>query len=293
MLAHEFAQELIAVDIGNSRIKLGRFRGSSGLRTGQGDGGGGTGPILPEPGETLELPLANRSGEFDGARLAAWSDEHIAAAATWLVSSVHRGAAEHLGAAVRALAVERAASWPLRNLTYRDVPLTIAVDAPDRLGIDRLLAALGAEHLRARERAAIIVDLGTAITVDLVTTEGAFAGGAILPGLSMSARALEEQTDALPHVAIEGWREPPTPLGKATVPAIESGLFWGAVGAVRELVDQLSRGLAVPPDVFVTGGNARFVAEQLVASGALSVHHVPHLLLSGIALAHLANSAKS
>ncbi len=65
------------------------------------------------------------------------------------------------------------------------------------------MAALAANRLRQADRAAIVIDLGTAIKVDVVTSDGAFAGGAILPGLEMSARALDEQTDALPRVAVD------------------------------------------------------------------------------------------
>jgi type III pantothenate kinase len=200
------------------------------------------------------------------------------------VASVHRAAAEQLVATARGLKTPGASDRSFHLLTYRDVPLSIDVDSPERVGIDRLLAALAANHLRQSDRPAIVVDLGTAIKVDLVTAAGAFAGGAILPGLSMSARALEEQTDALPHVAIELWHAPPSPLGKATVPAIESGVFWGAVGAVRELVGHLSRGLKTPPDIFVSGGNAPLIVEQLRSSVPSPVTHVPHLVLSGIAL---------
>jgi type III pantothenate kinase len=283
MPPHEFAQDLIAVDIGNSWIKLGRFEGSIGAKA----------ATLPEPAATLELPLTNRGGEFDGKRLAAWCAENCAAGATWRVGSVHRGAAEQLAAVVNEVRLSTSRDQPFCLLTYRDVPLAIDVDSPERVGIDRLLGALAANYLRQRDRTAIVVDLGTAIKVDLVTAEGAFAGGAILPGLSMSARALEEQTDALPHVTVERWQAPPPVLGKSTVPAIESGLFWGAVGAVRELVGHFSEGLEAPPQVFATGGNSRLIVEPLKSGRILPVLHVPHLVLSGIALAHVADAAKA
>jgi type III pantothenate kinase len=206
---------------------------------------------------------------------------------------VHRGAAERLTSAVRGLKTPSNPERSFHFLTYRDVPLRIDVDMPERVGIDRLLGSLAANHLRRRDRAAIVVDLGTAIKVDLVNPAGVFAGGAILPGLSMSARTLEEQTDALPHVAVERWQSPPPVLGKSTVPAIESGLFWGAVGAVRELVGHFSRALETPPEVFATGGNSRLIIEPLNSDGTLSVLHVPQLVLSGIALTHLAAAAKN
>jgi type III pantothenate kinase len=112
--------------------------------------------------------------------------------------------------------------------------------------------------------------------------DGAFAGGAILPGIAISARALAEQTDALPHVAMEQLEQPPSPLGKSTVSAIEAGLYWGVLGAIRELISRLASGLSQPPELFVTGGASRQVADLLKTQG--TVRHMPNLVLSGIAL---------
>jgi type III pantothenate kinase len=283
---------LIAVDIGNSRIKLGRFHVVSDARH-RAAAGTGSPQSLPEPTATLELPLANRAGDFDAQALDAWCERRTFSSASWFVSSVHRGAAERLTSAVLALAKSRGIDWPLRLLTYRDVPIRISVDAPERVGIDRLLAAMAANQLRPRDRPAIVVDLGTAITVDLVTAAGEFAGGAILPGMAMSARALEEQTDALPHVTIDAWHSPPRPLGNATVPAIESGLFWGAVGAVRELIEQLSAGIDASTHIFVTGGNSQLVATRLTAVHGMAVEQVPHLVLAGIAIVARADAVRN
>jgi type III pantothenate kinase len=292
MTRHPSVLELVAVDIGNSWIKLGRFdRNDQSPPTTL--GGPGSRAALPEPTLTLELPLANRSGDFDSQRLSAWCLENVKVEATWLVSSVHRGAAKRLAHIVSNFKSLASTESPYHALTYRDVPLALEVDLPERVGIDRLLGALAANELRKPNEAAIVVDLGTAIKVDLVTPSGAFAGGAIMPGLSMSARALEEQTDALPHVAVEKWHLPPLSLGKSTVPAIEAGLFWGAVGAVRELIRHFSSGLNTPPQVFVTGGNSALMAEPLRANCPSPVLHIPHLVLSGIALAHAARASKS
>jgi type III pantothenate kinase len=146
------------------------------------------------------------------------------------------------------------------------------------------MAAFAANRLRRADRAAIVVDLGTAIKVDVVTREGAFAGGAILPGLAMSARALDEQTDALPRIAVDRWQSPPQALGKSTEPAIEAGLFWGAVGAIRELVEQYANEFGPSPDLFASGGASQLVAGVLSQRNGLQVVHVPHLVLGGIAL---------
>jgi type III pantothenate kinase len=269
---------LIAVDVGNSRIKLGRFDRE---------------PIsqsVPVPAATMELSLAHPTGEFDTTRLAAWCRDHLAGDATWWVSSVHRRATERLIAAVTTLASELGREMPIRSITHQQIPLAIEVDAPDRVGMDRLLAAVAANRLRQPDRAAVVVDLGTAIKVDLVTSAGAFAGGAILPGLAISARALEEQTDALPRVDVDTWQRPPEPLGKATVPAIESGLFWGAVGGIRELVGRYSEKLSPPPDIFVSGGGSRLIYDVMAETIGRSVRHEPHLVLLGIALVDAAGN---
>jgi type III pantothenate kinase len=171
----------------------------------------------------------------------------------------------------------------VRALSYRDVPLQIGVNEPARVGIDRVLSAFAANRLRRRESPAIIVSLGTAITVDLLEADGVFAGGAILPGIAMSARALAADTDALPHVEPEHLKSPPA-LGRSTTAAIESGLYWGTIGAIRELVSQLSSSLAAPHELFLTGGAAWQVAAPLANASELPVRHVPHLVLAGIAL---------
>jgi type III pantothenate kinase len=269
---------LVAVDIGNSRMKIGRMERGT-LRSAV---------MLPEelpaPDATIDLEIEHTTGGFDAASLAAWCEAHCDGRAEWRVASVHRGAAEQVSTALSAWSKRSGVECEIRRLTYRDVPLESRVDELARVGIDRLLAAYAGDRIRERDRAAIIVDLGTAITVDLLDASGAFCGGAILPGIALSARALEEHTDALPRVALDHLEHPPAAVGKWTVPAIESGLYWGAVGAVRELITQMSSGLDTAPQVFLTGGASAHVAKLLSGGRAYSVRHLPHLVLSGIAL---------
>jgi type III pantothenate kinase len=234
---------------------------------------------------TFDLPIRHDTGEFDANRLINWCNEHLSEGTAWRIASVHRAAASRLSATIHEWIKQSVDGNSIRQLTYRDVPLPIRVDEPARVGIDRLLAALAADRLRQRDRAAIVVDLGTAITVDLVEPDGAFVGGAILPGIATSARALAEKTDALPQVTLEFLDYPPAALGKSTVPAIESGIYWGAIGAIRELVTQLSAPFPTQPDLFITGGASRQVADLLKTHG--TVRHVPNLVLSGIALVNV------
>jgi type III pantothenate kinase len=158
--------------------------------------------------------------------------------------------------------------------------MPIRVDEPARVGIDRLLAAFAANRLRAPQKAAIVIDLGTAITVDLVEVDGGFAGGAILPGIGTAGSALADQTDALPHIQLPHSSAPPAPLGKSTVTAIEAGLYWGAVGAIEKLVAQLSQAMSTPPDLFITGGAACAIKKSMDKE----IQYIPHLVLAGIAL---------
>ena len=225
---------MIAVDIGNARIKLGLFAG-------------GCAAGLPEPVRTLPLLgdapdldqiapwLARSAARCDSVREAARHDG-MSATGTWWIASVNRPAATRL---IDWLSQHRPDDR-ITLLAAGDLPLEVRLERPDMVGIDRLVDAVAVNRLRDAGRPAVIVDVGTAITVDLVSAEGAFLGGAILPGIQMSARALHEFTDLLPLVDVSELTAPPPALGTATVPAMESGLFWGTVGAIRQLIEQLA-----------------------------------------------------
>ena len=142
-----------------------------------------------------------------------------------------------------------------------DIPIPIEnrTREPARVGADRLLAALGAWR---RAGASIVVDAGTAITVDLVAGGPAFEGGAILPGLARCAEALHGATALLPRVTID--RPPQSALGRDTEEAIRAGIYFGAAGAVRFLIEKLRAGREGLP-VLVTGGAAELLLPALPA----------------------------
>jgi type III pantothenate kinase len=250
---------LIAVDVGNNRTKFGLFGPAPG------DEG------LPEPSRTLAV--ANEETPFD--RLAAWLGE-FPAGLTWWVGSVNRPAATRLVAWLR----EHRPGEVIALLAAGDLPLDVALLRPDMVGIDRLLDAVGANRLRRPDRPAVVVDIGSAITVDLVSAEGVFRGGAILPGIAMSARALHTFTDLLPLIDTADLLAVPPAIGTDTVAAMRSGLFWGAVGSIRELVGRMVGQASQRTDVFLTGGAGPAVAELL----GEDTRHVPHLTLAAIAL---------
>jgi type III pantothenate kinase len=281
-ISEQAPRVLVAVDIGNSGIKVGKFDRDAIAEGLFGEGRHGRDFALPDPKSTFELPIAHATGEFDLRALGLWCEANVSSATQWLIGSVHRRAGALLTTTINAWSKQLDVRWSVRNLSYNDVPLKLRVDEPTKVGIDRLLAALAADRLRNENNAAIVIDLGTAITVDLVEADGAFAGGAILPGIGMASRALSDQTDALPHVVLGEAEAPPSPVGKSTQTAIEAGLYWGTVGAVTQLVKQVSAELSNPPEVFITGGGAPVVVDSIRAK--LQLDYIPHLVLSGIAL---------
>ncbi|MDO4574406.1 MAG: type III pantothenate kinase [Planctomycetia bacterium] len=169
-------------------------------------------------------------------------------------------------------------------LNWKTIPIETAVEFPERVGSDRLLAAVAANRLRTPGRPAIVVDLGTALKVDLIDENGVFQGGAIGPGLRMSAHALYQGTDALPELDVQPLLEEKnvrrnlSPVGRNTHDAMEAGLYWGIVGAIRELVSQTSRSLSQTPDRFITGGGAGTVCQSLCDAFV----HVPEMVMRGI-----------
>jgi type III pantothenate kinase len=256
---------LIAVDVGNNRTKFGLFAADWFRAVPPRE--------LPEPASTFYL--AGASAEVESFR--DWPPANGEGAAAWWIGSVNRPRATRLIDWLRTNRPEDS----ITLLAAGDLPLRVALERPDMVGIDRLLDALAANRLRHPGRPAVVVDVGTAITVDLVSPEGEFLGGSILPGISMSARALHEYTDMLPFLDLSELAGPPPALGSSTVAAMQSGLFWGAVGAIRQLIGELTENLSGEPEVFLTGGAGPAVAHLL----GRWARHVPHLTLAGIALA--------
>jgi type III pantothenate kinase len=170
-----------------------------------------------------------------------------------------------------------AASRPGRTLllaTHRTIPIPVRLDAPDLVGADRLLGAWAAVALVGAP--CIVVDVGTATTVDVVDADGAFAGGAILPGPVLGMRSLARGTALLPPVPLE---LPEHAIGRETVGAIASGVILGhreAIGGLVRLMTNES-GAARRPTVVLTGGDA-----HVLGSPDWADRIEPQLLLRGL-----------
>jgi type III pantothenate kinase len=130
-----------------------------------------------------------------------------------------------------------------------DAGLPIRYEPPGEVGADRLVNAIAA--VARCGRPVIVVDFGTATTVDVVSADGAYLGGAIAPGIAISTQALFSQAARLPRIELA---LPPTAIGTNTVHAMQSGIMWGYVGLVRELVTRFRAELGVDAPVIATGG---------------------------------------
>lgn len=164
----------------------------------------------------------------------------------------------------------------------RDLPLPIETDLPhpEQIGTDRLCAAVAAfDRLGV---ACVVADFGSAITIDCVNDNGVFMGGAILPGLAMSAKLLADKTAQLPAVELS---QPDWVYGKDTRQAIVGGLVFGARGALRELTESYATALEHWPTVVITGGDAALICPAHGESELVQAI-VPDLTIRGIAAAY-------
>lgn len=145
---------------------------------------------------------------------------------------------------------------PLIVNTDLDVGLTILYDNPEVLGADRIANAVGgyAEY----GGPLIIVDFGTSTNFDVVSAEGAYLGGSIAPGVRISSEALSERAALLPKIDM---RAAPKAIGKNTMASMQSGLYFGFLGQMEEIIRRIKSELPQEPRVIATGGLAKLMAE--------------------------------
>jgi type III pantothenate kinase len=142
-----------------------------------------------------------------------------------------------------------------------DTGMPILYDNPAEVGADRIVNAIAAYEKfgRGTNRPLIVLDFGTATTLDAVTAEGEYLGGAICPGVQISADALFQRAARLPRIDV---RKPSRIVGRTTVGAMEAGLFWGYVGMVEGLVRRMSDELGGNALCVATGGLADVIAPE-------------------------------
>jgi type III pantothenate kinase len=244
---------LIAINVGNTRTQIGQF-------------------IDGRLEQSDRISDGDLNGIVDRAR-ALWTTIADKPQAAIAVASVNDPAADQIISGLKqALAVE----------IYRvgaDLPIPVGrrLDPDANTGVDRLLNAAAAFDIV--QQACIIVDAGSAVTVDFVDGEGTFHGGAIAPGAAMQLRSLHEHTAALPEVEFRAPGD--DAIGHSTIHAMLSGVYHGIRGLVWRLVERYSEQYGAYPLVIITGGDI----DILFGDDELVDRRVPNLTLMGIAAA--------
>ncbi len=164
-----------------------------------------------------------------------------------------------------------------------ELGINVQVDRPAAVGADRLVNAIAAHE--TYKGPLIVVDFGTATTFDIVGANGDYEGGVIAPGANLSAEALHQAAAMLPRVAVQRTQ---SVIGKDTVPAMQSGLYWGYLGLIEGLVSKIKEEYGKPMSVVGTGGLANLFYKQTAAIDHLD----PDLTIRGLIMIYARNAKK-
>jgi type III pantothenate kinase len=242
----------IVVDIGNTRIKWGWRSGN-------------------------EIQTASLPPDDEGAWDRQLSQLRTSGSIRWAIASVHPTRLE------RFLTWGRARGEPCQVIDHSHIPLAIDVAEPRRVGIDRILNALAARRRCPGETPIVVIDAGSAVTVDFLDERNVFRGGAILPGPHLMARALHQYTALLPELPIHAIPSSDAP-GRSTPEAMTLGIRAALVGGCALLVEQYSTLSSHTPSVYITGGAIGAFSDFVFPSGKRALGPFP-LTLEGIWIA--------
>lgn len=156
----------------------------------------------------------------------------------------------------------------------------ICTDNPREVGADRVVNAAAAHRLYGGP--VIVIDLGTATTLDVVSKDGDYLGGVIAPGMAIAAEALYKHTAQLPRVELT---RPKRVIGRNTVAAIQSGIIFGYIGLIEGLVARIRQELGEDARVIATGGLADVLARETPVIEAVNAN----LTLIGLHIIHESN----
>ncbi len=244
---------LVVLNVGNSRLAMTTF-------------------VAGERGEVTRIPNAQRA-TWEEAIAEAWNLIENRDNAAIVAAGVNPQMERALEDAV-ASAADRRVVWVGKDI---ELPIKVLTDRPEETGVDRVLNVAAA--FEQIGNACVVVDAGTAITIDACNDAGEFLGGAIAPGVAMQLDALHERTAKLPRVELA---VPGAPFGQNTEEAIRHGVYHGIRGMVKELVENYATELGRWPEVVATGGDA-----AKLFTGWELIHAIsPDLTLYGIALAY-------
>ena len=246
---------VVLVDIGNSAIKL-SFVSK--------DVASSSDSLLDDTCKSLKI---GSWAEFDFKKLPK-------AVHDWVTSCVDKAKLQELSDALDEVGRTRD---QIRSVDHRLINLEIDVDAPEAVGVDRLVGCLAVAQRLALDESAIVVDAGTAVTIDMVTGKGVFRGGVIYPGADASFLQLNQQTAALPNLdyaarneIVATWQAEgaaPNPWQRNTATAIVSGVYRVQLAGLAQTVSQfrqaLPNSLASKCRIVLTGGGI----EELLNAG--------------------------
>ena len=255
---------LLAIDVGNTQTHLGVFSGEL-LRH--------EWRASTEPTRTAD-ELALMFGEFLSLAEMSFSREITGVA----ISSVVPKATQEL----REMTERYFGFPPVVVGPGTKTGIAILMDNPREVGADRIANAVAAHSMFDGE-AAVVVDFGTAITVDAVSARGEYLGGAIAPGIDTAATALFSSTAQIRRVELVA---PSSAVGKSTVTAVQSGIIFGTAALVDGLVEAVTKELGGSARVVATGGFARVVIEHCHNVEDI----VPTLTLQGLRLIYERNA---
>lgn len=249
---------LLAVDIGNTEIKLGVFAGDA---------------TDPSPAWRITTQLRRTADEyaaaiaqlFFGARLDLGEIHAVA------VASV----VPQLDALLSDACVKLFGVIPSFLKAHRQRLIAVQTERPAEVGADLVATAIGA---RARYGAPLIViSYGTATVFAAISSDGAYSGVAIAPGINTSIDALVGKTAKLPQIALE---DPGRALGRSTIESLQAGIVYGFVGQTKEVVGRFRAEMGGDVRVVATGGLAAFMAKHASVISLVD----PHLSLNGLRL---------
>jgi type III pantothenate kinase len=160
-------------------------------------------------------------------------------------------------------------------VTHENAGIPVLYDDPREVGADRIVNAVAVLHKYGKP--AIVVDFGTATTFDAITGDGEYRGGAIAPGVVISAEALYEHAAKLPRIEIQ---KPASVIGTSAVSSMQSGLFYGYVAMVDGMITRFKKELGPATRVIGTGGQAPFIGQETKLIETVD----PNLTLDGLQL---------
>ena len=226
---------LFAVDAGNTHLTLGVYRCSDlvahwRLKTDPSQSVDGWGVLFRNLFSLADLDIGEISGII------------ISSVVPQLNASLDETARRYLG------------TEPLFVTTDIDTGITVKTDNPSEVGADRIVNAVAAFSRYGGP--CIVVDFGTAITLDAISSQGEYLGGAICPGIAIASEALFRRTARLPQIEL---LKPAKVIGSNTVASLQAGLYYGTLGMVDAILERMIEELGGAAKIVATGGQARVI----------------------------------